>query len=709
MASNLALQALSFVTKSALPIIRQAEVAECGNACLAMVANYHGFRTDTAALRKRFPGSARGLTLRQLAENASRIGFATRALQSDISSLRKLQLPVILHWDLNHFVVLKSISRRSAVIHDPAKGRVSMDMDTFGDHFTGVVLELTPTSDFEARDERTKLKFSSLWSQLRGLGPAIAQILVLSVLMQAYILVAPQYLQIVIDTVLPTLDTDLLVTLAIGFGLLLILNIVATVLRQLVVLYAGTSMGYQISINLFSHLARLPLSYFERRHVGDIVSRFSSIDPIRSFLTEGVVLGLVDGLMAVITLGLMLAYSPLLALVSVTAVTLFVVIRVATLRSFRLATEDSITTDASENSNFMETVRGAQTIKASAQEDARRQRWQNLLADSVNQSVRVQWLGIGFRTAEEMITGIEYVVVVFLAAGMVMAGDITIGMIFAYMAYREQFVDKTTNLVELLISYRMLALHLDRIADIAVAEPEPQEGDVVQIRAGRIEVRNLRFAYEQHLPMVIEEASFTIEPGEYVALVGPSGSGKSTLLKLLMGLLPATRGEILVDGATLSAADPVQFRRQIGSVLQDDVLFAGSIADNISFFDMDPDPDRIVQAAALAAIHEDILAMPMGYETPVGDMGSALSGGQTQRVQLARALYRQPRILFVDEGTSNLDVETERTVNEAIDQLGITRIIVAHRPETIRFADRILEVSGGKVREHMDVQTDQQS
>jgi len=693
------LSKLSFVAKGRLPVIRQAEVTECGNACLAMVAHYHGFRTDLAALRRRFPGSSRGMTLRMLAENAGKIGFATRALKSDLDSLRMLRLPAILHWDMNHFVVLKSVSRRKVVIHDPARGNVTVSMEELGDHFTGVALELVPTQDFEVADERTKLKLSSMWTQLRGMQGTVAQILLLSLLMQAYVLIAPQYLQIVVDTVLPNFDADLLVTLAVGFGLLVILNLVATVLRELVVLYAGTSMAYQITINLFSHLSRLPLPYFERRHVGDIVSRFGSVDPIRKFLTEGVILGFVDGLMAVVTLGLMLAYSPLLAAISCGALAFFLTFRLILLRTFRRATEEMISTGALENSNFIETVRGAQTIKAAAREDLRQQRWQNLLADSVNQSVKVQRLSIGFRAVQQVIDGIEHVIVVFLAARLVMAADMTIGMIFAYMAYRRQFVEKATNLVTLFVDYRMLMLHLDRIADVATAKPEPRSGDVITVKEGRIELKGLRFAYEPDLPPVISDASLTIEPGECVTFVGPSGGGKTTLMKLIIGLLPAGRGEVLVDGVSLSSISPMEFRRQIGCVLQDDVLFAGSIAENISFFDMDPDPEHIVRCAQFAAVHNDILAMPMGYETPVGDMGSSMSGGQLQRVFLARALYGKPKILFMDEGTSSLDAVTEKAVNEAISKLGITRVIIAHRKETIRYADRVIEVRDGKLFE----------
>lgn len=693
------LQNLSFGGRKALPIIRQNEATECGNACLAMIATYYGFKTDTSGLRRRFPTSARGMTLASLAENAGQIGFTTRALKLEIEQIKLLRLPAIIHWDLNHFVVLKSAGRKRFTVHDPAKGALTLEYEGFSDHFTGIALELTPNSKFEKHEERTKLKFSSLWSSLRGLIPSLVQVLILSAVMQVYIIAAPQYMQMVIDTVLPNFDTSLLLTLAIGFFLFLLVNVTATVIRQLVILHAGTSMAYQISTNLFNKLVHLPLSFFQKRHVGDIVSRFTSIDPINKFLTDGVVLGLVDGVMAIVTLVLMLIYSPMLALVSIIALILYLVIRIIMFRAFRAATEELIITSAKENTNFMETIRGIQTVKSYAQETRRQQRWQNLLADSVNQSVRVQRLRILFETSNSVITGVEHIILVYLAARLVMTADLTIGMIFAFMAYRDQFVDKATGLVELLIDYRMLGLHLDRIADIAVAEVENRDGDKIDISSGELELKSIGFSYEKHLPPVFEDASISIRSGESVALVGPSGQGKTTLLKIMMGLFTPTSGEVFIDGKSLKSIELKSVRQQTASVMQDDALFAGSIAENISFFDPDPNLEFVMECARLAIIHDEIATMTMGYETLVGDMGSALSGGQVQRILLARAFYKKPKILFVDEGTSNLDVATERLVNASIKAMGITRILVAHRPETISSANRVFEISGGLVTE----------
>lgn len=688
-----------FGSRGSLPMIRQTEVAECANACLAMVAGSYGLQTDMAALRRRFPGSARGVTLRDLMENANTLGFSTRALKVDIEHLEKVERPAILHWDLNHFVVLAQISSKSAIIHDPAIGIRKLSLVEFGKHYTGIALELVPRSDFRPQDERTKLGLSSLWTRINGLRRAILQVLLLSAIILAFTLAIPQYLQTVVDHVLPSSDRSLLIVIAIGFALFQVFEIAAKTLRSMVILHAGTTMAYHISINLFSHLLRLPLSYFSRRHVGDIVARFGSIEPIKDFLTQGLTSGIIDGIMAIGTLVLMFLYSPTLAIVSLGALSAILLLRLILFRSFYRATEAEIVANAAENSSFIENMRGMQTIKAFALERPRQERWQHFLTASFNERVRVQKFEIGFSSFEDLIEGLSSILIVFLAARMSLQGDFTIGAIFAFMAYRDHFNSSLTSLIDLVIDFRMLSLHLERLSDIATTPPDQDGGTPLKIERGKIEFQSVSFRYDDGQPEVINEASFVINKGESVGLIGPSGSGKTTLLKMMMGLLPKTSGEILIDDVPLSRLDMNNFRRQVAVVMQDDLLFSGSIADNIALFDPSPDVDWIHHCAKLACIHEDIAEMSMGYETLVGDMGSSLSGGQVQRLQLARAFYRRPSILFIDEGTSNLDVATEHKVNTAIKSLGITRVVVAHRPNTIQSLDRLFEIQESQVVE----------
>lgn len=685
-----------------LPMIRQNETAECGLACLAMVAGYHGLKTDVAALRRRFPTSAAGVTLSAIMEMAGRLDLDCRALKVPLDDVRKLQTPCIVHWDMNHFVVLKFAGTNSMLVHDPATGARRHTREAFSTHFTGVALELHPTKRFEAADERTRLRLSHLWTRIRGLKRTLAQALVLSAILQLVVLVSPFYLQLTVDEVLVKFDADLLLVLAFGFGGLAVLNAVAGLLRGYVLLYFGNMLNYQMVSNLFAHLIRLPADFFEKRHMGDIVSRFGSVGPIRSLFSEGLVATAIDGFMAVATLIMMFVYSPLLGSIALVALILYLILRVATYAPLREWNEDAIVFHAREQSFFMETVRGVLSIKLFGREPDRRRLWQNLFAEAVNADVRVQKLGIWFALGNSLIFGIEHVVLIYVAAKMTLGAEFTVGMIFAYMAYKQQFTDKAIALVERLIEFRMLELHLSRISDIALAEREPAALPPSAIRGdaplrGTLQLEGVCYRYGEALPDVLGGVSIDIAVGETVAFVGSSGSGKTTLMKIMLGLFEPTAGRVLVDGRTLADVGVGEYRRQVGSVMQEDALFAGSIAENIAFFDPRIDMARVVHAATLACIHREILAKPMRYETLVGDMGSALSGGEKQRILLARALYRQPKILFMDEGTSSLDVATERDVSASIQSLGLTRILVAHRPETIRTADRVAALVDGRL------------
>jgi len=705
--SRSALSLLNFAGRRRLPMIRQTEAAECGLACLAMVAGYYGHDIDLNTLRRRFPVSLKGANLKNLISTADHLNLGARALRVEMEGLRQLGKPAVLHWDMNHFVVLKAVTATHAFIHDPARGERKLRLKEVSPHFSGVALELTPTAAFERKDERARMKLADLWSRAVGLKRALAQIFVLSGLLQAVALATPFYMQIVVDEVLTKFDTDLLIVLALGFGMLVLIEAATTALRRFVILYAGNQLSFQMVANLFRHLMVLPLPWFEKRHIGDVVSRFSSTQPIRDMLTEGVVAAVIDGLMAVTTLVLIFIYSVTLGFVVLGAAGLYLVLRLALYRPFRRRTEDEIVTRAKEQSTFMESVRAIQSVKLFGREAERQAVWQNKFADAINARVRLGKLRISFETANTLLFGLENVLVVYLGARFVLAGELSIGMLFAFMAYKRHFIDNVSNLIERLIEFRLLELHLERIADIGHAEPEeglnapvPRTltGEDAQLQ-GRIAVEDVSFRYGEGEPWVLSGANLEIAPGEMVVLVGPSGQGKTTLLKVMLALFTPERGTLAVDGRPIEQFGRSAYRSQIGAVMQEDALLSGSIADNISFFDPEPDEARIQKAAEMAAIHDEISAMPMGYDSLIGDMGTVLSGGQKQRVLLARALYREPRALFLDEGTANLDPASERHIVDLLAGMAITRVCVAHREAMMGVADRILRVERGQVIE----------
>lgn len=465
--------------------------------------------------------------------------------------------------------------------------------------------------------------------------------------------------------------------------------------RGIVLLHFGSTLHIQMGSNLFHHLIRLPSKYFEKRHIGDIVSRFGSLRQVRELLTTGVVEALIDGLMAIAILAMILFYSPTLSVVVVVAVLLYTIFRLAMYKSLRSVSEQEIISQAKENSNFMETVRGIQTIKLFGSEAKREGVWLNHFIDANNQSIRLGIFNISYQTVNRLIFGFENILVVYLAARMVVAGGFSTGMLFAFMAYKRQFMDRMANLIEKLIQFRMLSLHFERLGDIALTEKEQvhpeQEREKSQLM-GKLELRDIHFSYSDVTKPVLQNINLTIEPGESVALVGPSGCGKTTLMKVMLGLLQSEQGVVLIDGVPLQQLGLSNYRQQIAAVMQDDQLLSGSIRDNIVFFEEQFDMRRVFECAKMAAVNKDIEQMPMGYNSLIGDMGSALSGGQKQRILLARALYRQPQILFMDEATSHLDTKTESFVSKAIQELNITRVVIAHRPETISSVDRVIEL-----------------
>ncbi|MCD9088099.1 peptidase domain-containing ABC transporter [Stenotrophomonas sp. SY1] len=688
--------------------IIQSEAAECGLASLAMVADAHGLRIGLAELRRRFPLSLKGAKLSQLINIAQQLGFSTRALRLDMDDLGKLSLPCILHWDLNHFVVLRKVGTSKVVIVDPALGERTMSAAEVSDHFTGVALELSPAATFVPRKAAPSITARQLTGPVRGLWRALAQLLLLSLALQVFVVLAPFLMQWVVDQVLVSADRDLLTVLGLGFGLALLLQVGIGVLRGAAVVHLSSRLGLQWMGNVFAHLLRLPLDFFEKRNLGDITSRLSSVQAIQKTLTTSFVEALIDGLMAVLTLALMLVYSWKLALVTLLAVALYTLIRAIAWRPLRDGTEQQLVASARQQTHLLESLRGMQSLKVAGEESQRRSTYDNLMVDTINREVRLAHLGLGFNGASQLLFGIERIAVIWIGAVLALDNVFSVGMLIAYLAYKDQFAGRMSGLIDKWLEFRMLRLHGERLADIVLAEPEQEAGNI-EARPPedfRIEVENLSFRYAEGEPWVLRGCSFSIAPGESVAVIGASGCGKTTLLKLLLGLLQPGGGSIRIGGHDLHRLGARNVRAIVGAVMQDDQLFAGSIADNIGFFDPDFDLARVEMAARLAAVHEDIQAMPMGYHGLIGDMGSSLSGGQKQRIILARALYRQPKLLFLDEATSHLDVMSERLVNDAVRQLRLTRLIIAHRPETIASADRVLVMEQGRVVQELRPQAE---
>ena len=683
-----------------LPLILQTEAAECGLACLAMVAGYYGHRSDLPSLREHFSISLRGTTLAHLLRFAERLELSGRPLRLELEDLPYLKTPCILHWDMNHFVVLKSASKKRVVVYDPAMGVRRMSYRQASDHFTGVALELTPTPAFVAKDESNPLRLRDLTGQISGLKRSLGQIFALAAALELFSLVSPLFLQLTVDKVVAKENHGLLTTLGIGFMLLVGLQAGLGGLRSWTTLYFGTALKIQWYANLFAHLIRLPVSFFEKRYFGDIMSRFESAETIQRTLTNNFIEALLDGTISIFMLVVMFIYSRRLAMVVVISVLLYALLRNIAYRPLRGSMEDQITRMARQQTHFIETLRGIRTIKVFGREDSRRTHWMNLLVDTTNAQVATEKLNIIFRAANVLIFGLQSVAVVWLGVMLVLRGSFTVGMLFAFVAYQEQFKLRITTLVDRMFDFRMLSLQVQRLSDVVRAKPEPillEEPPETKPEAS-IEVKSLYFRYSEAEPWLLQNVNLRIEPGECVAIVGPSGAGKSTLLKLMAGLLQPQSGDVLINGHSVCTSRAAVLGK-VGFVLQDDSLFAGTVSENIAFASDVADMARVEECARLACLHDEVMAMLMGYSTLIGDMGSALSGGQQQRLLLARALYQQPSILILDEATSHLDVPTEQRISAMLVELHMTRVFAAHRPDTVAIADRVISLSRSGVIE----------
>lgn len=687
--------------------ILQGEAAECSIACLAMICSAYALHVDMYEMRRRFNLSLTGITLDQLMRHAASLQLGSRALRLELDEMASLKLPCILHWNMNHFVVLKAVGRKGIVVLDPAVGQRRLPWSVVSENFTGVALELTPNGQFKPATARTTIDFSVLTGKIIGLKRSLLQIFALSLTLQVFAIFAPLLNQLVVDEVFGANDKGLLPVLIAGFALSLLVQTLLSLARSWMLIVLGQNLSLQWFGNVFSHMLRLPLIFFEKRHLGDLLSRIGSINSIQGTLTTRIISVALDALMVLASLIMMMLYSPSMTAIAVAATLVYGALRLAAYRPYREASRERVIMSARSSSHFLETLRAILPLKLFGREDERLARWRNLQVEVQNRDVKTSIMGMYFSSANTFIFGLEDLTVMWMGGMMVMNSGVngapafSIGMFFAFVSYSKQFTSRAASLIDYGIELKMIGLHTERLGEIVLAEPEVDrvpDSDLSHLCAD-IELRNVSFRYADGERWVLKNISLTIRQGESVALVGASGCGKTTLLKIILGVLAPTEGEVLFGGVGIKQLGFGNYRRMVGTVMQEDMLLSGSIADNIAFFDGRFDEANVTRCARMAAIHDEITAMSMGYFTLVGDMGSSLSGGQKQRVLLARALYKKPKILALDEATSHLDMDNEALIVRKFSELNLTRILVAHRPETIRSARRVIEVGTQALQE----------
>jgi ATP-binding cassette subfamily B protein RaxB len=696
-----ALSRLRFSGGHPVPEILQTEAAECGIACLAMCAGAHGYDTDLGTLRRRYPTSLKGVTLKALIDIAGHMDMAGRPLKLGLDELPKLATPCILHWDMRHFVVFAGMRGRHAQIHDPAVGVRRMTLEEVGRHFTGVALELTPTPEFRPRRERPRVGLRELLGKVHGLRGSLIQIAILSLALELLALMLPWINQWIVDDVVVTNDLSLLNVLAIAILLLGLTQASISAFRSWVVLYIGTQINMQWMSNVFGHLLRLPMPYFEKRHLGDVTSRFRATTEIQQAITQGFVEAILDGAMAVIAIFVMYFYSPLLASLVLLSVILYAVFRMGLYRTYRARSEEVVVRGALVDSHVIESLRGMQSIKLFNFQNARRASWFNLQVDQFNARIQQRKLDIIYQVGFGVLSAAENALVLWLAARLILSQQFTVGMLLAFIAYKSQFRSRIGGLIDRVFQFRLLQIQQERLADIVLSETEGgthARQSLPEKSTGRqIECRDVWFRYGDDEPWILQGVDLSLAPGDSLVITGPSGCGKTTLAKVLLGLYPPTKGEVRIDGINLSHLNLDDYRTEISTVMQEDRLLSGSVMDNVSFFDPKPDVERLRASLDAAAVLDEIEGMPMGLQTLVGDMGTTLSSGQAQRVLIARALYKQPRVMVMDEATSHLDESNQARVRAALAERGMTRITITHRLGLVGPLDRLYKVEQGQL------------
>ncbi|WP_028388750.1 peptidase domain-containing ABC transporter [Legionella fairfieldensis] len=689
---------LFFKRKSKLPMIFQSEMAECGHACIAMVCNYWGHNIDLYSIRKISKPSNKGVTLLNITNILEKFGFKTRALKVPLEELQLIKCPAIIHWNMNHFVVLKEVKKNIIVINDPGSGVRHCTMEEFSNSFTGVVLETEKTTDFSAISEKRKISLSDLVKSVSGINRFLIWLLSLSLVIEFLGLLNPLFIQYVTDDVLVFSDINNLYVIASAFFILLFFQIFTEYVRGNMVVYLTNNLTEQFSSNVVKHILKLPLNFFEVRYKGDIQSRFQSIDHIQKKLSTDFINTVLDGIMIIINLFVMMIYSSVLTMLVVFFLFIYFFIRYFSYRFLKKYTESSILQHAKASSIFLETIQSILPIKTFSKEKIRFNTWRNCYINALNENVKISKIDLYYNIANQFLFNFEYIIVICVGASLVLGNKFSIGMLMAFLTYRNLLVSKSSSFIKNIFDYKLISIQLNRLSDILFQQPEKMEKEELRLPVteagvmGALTLCNISFKYNSEEKYILKNINLKINAGEKVVLIGSSGCGKSTLMKVLMGLLNKTEGEIYIDDTLIDDFGLKNYRDITASVMQEDTLLNGSILDNISFFDENLDIEHVYQVAKLSFIHETIKRLPMGYETRVGEMGSMLSGGQKQRILLARALYKKPKILFLDEATSHLDGENEKNINISLRSLNITQVIIAHRKETINMADKIIEL-----------------
>ncbi len=697
-----ALRRIGFGKKQTLPMVQQMEWTDCGAACLTMILGYHGKHVALARIRDELGLARDGVSARNILEAGTRLGLVGRGVKVSMEQLELLVEGSVLHWEFNHFVVFAGLRKGCVRIHDPALGVRDIPLEQFAESFTGVALEFSPAPEF------TKEKGSGSFARLKRYGKELiserkvfTRIVVVSLLLRGLALVMPLLTSVIVDQVVPRSDYNLLLVASMAVVFMVFFNAICGIMRTHLLIHLRTVLDIRSTLGFLDHLVKLPFAFFQQRSDGDLMMRLGSNGTVREMVTSKSLAALLDGSFVLMYGAIVFAVNATLGAIVLGLVTLEISVFIFARGRYRRLMAESLEKEAKSQGFLVQMLGGIETLKCSGTEQQAVEHWSNLYADGLNVQLRQASMDTKVDAIRTSIASLAPLLLLTVGAVSVMNGEMTLGTMLAMNSLATSLFGPLSALVESALDLQLARPHMDRVDDVLHTPPEQDLSKVStphEIR-GNITVKNLAFKYSENMPLVVDDVSVEIPAGSSVAIVGPSGSGKTTMLNLLAGLYKPTRGSIFYDGVSLAELDVRGIRRQIGFVPQHPYVFGASMRENIALTRPDADLDKVMAAARVACIHDDITDMAMGYDTPVSDGGASLSGGQRQRIALARAAIRQPAVMFIDEGTSALDNATEANVIANIERMRCTRITIAHRLTTIQNCDIILVMVGGKLIE----------
>ena len=688
-------------------LVQQAEEMDCGAACLAMVCKHYGIPMTLGKLRELANVTTQGATLDSLARAGESLGFTARGVQCTYDALLGLELPFIVHWEGYHYVVVYGISKRQVWVADPAVGFKKLSVEEFERGWSGTCLAFTPGQNV-VQLAASRSPWVRFVGYLKPYKRILAHLFLATFVIQVLGIVPPVIIQNVLDGVIVHHNTSLLHLLVIGLVISSAFSQLISTIRAFLANFMVRNMDFAMMSQFFKHTLSLPLSFFASRKTGDIFARFQENQTIRAFLTESTVTTMLNLLMVFIYFTIMFLYNVKLTVLLLAFVIPIVALTVVATPRIKNYAREAFTAATDAKAFLMESLGGAETIKGMGIERPVRLKWEKKYAKALDVQYRAQAFNILVALGGQLLNAATTIAILWFGANLVLAHELTIGQLIAFNALMASVLTPLMGLVGLWNLLNDAGVAMERLGDVLDIPPEQKPGElasriVLPDLKGEIRLDGVYFRYGgSDAPYVLENLTLDVKPGELVAIVGRSGSGKTTLAKLLVGFYPPTEGRLTVDGYDMNVIDKEHYRAQVGYVMQSNLLFSGTIAENIASGHESPDRRRIEEVAKMADAHGFIAKMPLRYEQVVGERGIGLSGGQIQRLCIARALYHDPRLLVFDEATSALDTQSESNIIGNMHDIlkGRTAVIIAHRLSTIMRADKILVLYEGAIVEH---------